>query len=415
MPVAAFFAEDRRYMEETRVFVEQSDRRIDPFGDPIGETLILNKPLHLWQTQAFCDARLTPCESLRPPCLVVPDTLFASGGALRAFVDGAAGQDAVLVLKRSAFGKMTTPVQPQVRETEEGYLFEAIRFVSGKSTTARSVVVDPQEKVLQIQLPRQYIGEDQVSIGLPRHPVMTLHHWVHILWANQIASGYVARATPTWKGILKVLWSVLRAGSLNKWKILRKFSSQGKKCDIHPTALVEGSILGDGVSVGPYARVLFSTVGDGVSIMGGAQVEFSVLGERSVVSQLSVLRFSVLYPEAMASQYLMQQSVLGRSAMTTGGAFTIDLNFEKPIQVPLDGKLHSTGQRFLGSAFGHRCRIGTGFYLASGRTVPNDYFLIRNPARVLTKLPPGLANAGPLLADERVLRPLRNDKTEKTE
>ncbi len=400
-------------MDEIRVYVEQTGRRIAPFGDPIGETPILNKPLRHWQELAFQDARLTPCASLCPPCLVVPDTLFASGGALRAFVDGAAGREAVLVLKHSEFGKMTTPVQPGVRETEEGHLFEAIRFVSGKPAPARPVVVDPDEKVLEIELPEQYIGKDKLKIGLPRHPVMTLHHWVHILWANQIAGGYVARCTPTWKGIAKLLWALLRTGSLNKWKILRKLSTKGKRCDIHPTAIVEGSNLGDGVIVGPYARVFFSTVGNGVTIMGGAQVEFSVLGERSMVSQLSVLRFSVLYPGAMASQYLMQQSILGQKAMTTGGAFTIDLNFEKPIQVELDGALHSTGQQFLGSAFGHRCRIGTGFYMASGRSVPNDYFLIRNPARVLAKLPPDLEKAGPLLADERVLRPLRSGTPER--
>jgi hypothetical protein len=85
----------------------------------------------------------------------------------------------------------------------------------------------------------------------------------------------------------------------------------------------------------------------------------------------------------------------------------MDLNWEQDIRVPLDGELHDTGQRFLGAAFGHRSRIGTGFWLASGRMVPNDYLLVRDPERVLTKLPDDLKDAGPLVADGKRLRPLK--------
>jgi hypothetical protein len=72
--------------------------------------------------------------------------------------------------------------------------------------------------------------------------------------------------------------------------------------------------------------------------MAGAMVEACTIGERAVISQQTVVRFCVLYPEAIASQYLMQQCVLGRGAVTTGGAFSMDLNFDGPIRVPLDGK-----------------------------------------------------------------------------
>jgi hypothetical protein len=99
--------------------------------------------------------------------------------------------------------------------------------------------------------------------------------------------------------------------------------------------------------------------------------------------------------------------VLGREATTTAGAGSFDLNFERDIKVKLDGELHSTSTRYLGSAFGHRCRIGAGFWLAAGRMVPNDYFLVRDPSRTLSDLPEGLADAGPLIANEQRLKPLR--------
>jgi hypothetical protein len=131
--------------------------------------------------------------------------------------------------------------------------------------------------------------------------------------------------------------------------------------------------------------------------MPGAHVELSVLGEKSIVSQACYLRFSVLYPEAVMSQVVMQQCVLGHRAVTTTAAWSLDLNFEQDIRVPLDGTLYSTGTRFLGSAFGHRCRIGTGFFLASGRMIPNDYFVIRDPSSVLRRVPSGLATSAPII------------------
>ncbi|MGE0228325.1 MAG: hypothetical protein AB7I38_04940 [Dehalococcoidia bacterium] len=396
-------------MDRTRVFVERTGRRIAPFDDPIDETPVLNRPLREWQAEAFADGGFVVSPALEPPCLVVPDTLFASGSALRAFVDAARGEDAVLVLKHSAFAEMTTPVQPGVRQVDEGYLFEAIRFISGSDAAPRPVVVDPLERVIEFRLPGQYTGVEDMRIGLPRLPVMTLHHWVHILWVNQMAAGYEAMASPMRGTILRVLWAVLRARSVNRWKVLKRLSKRGKKCDIHPTALIEGSTLGDGVTVGPNARVLFSRVGDGTTIMSGAQVEYSVLGERSWVSQDTVLRFSVLYPDALAG-YFLQLSVMGRHSMTVGAAI-LDLNVERATRVELDGALHSTGQQFLGSAFGHRSRVGAGIFLSTGRAIPNDYLLLGDTRQVLSKVPPGLADAGPLVVVDGVVRPLRETES----
>ncbi|MCA9541058.1 MAG: hypothetical protein KC620_19290, partial [Myxococcales bacterium] len=389
-----------------RVFVEPSGRRIEPFDDPPGEVLIGNRRLADWLDAAIREAGLTRVETLTPPCLVVPDTLFTTGGALRMFVDGAAGRDAVLVLKQTRVARNTVPIQPGVTEIETGWRFEAIRFVSGRDEAPVDVVVDPDEKLLDLPVANPYLGTEKLELSFPRHPLMTVHHWVHILWANQLYGSIELRSTPPWRMGLRLAWAALRALSLNKWKVLGKLNRIGKGCDIHPTAVVEGATLGDGVRIGPFARVLLSTLGDGAEVMPGAMVELSTVGERAVISEKCMIRFSVLYPEAVVSQYLMQQCVLGRRAVTTGGSFSIDLNFDHPIRVPLDGKLHSTGTKFLGSAFGHRCRVGTGFWMASGRMVPNDYFLVRHPDLVLSKLPPGLAELNPQAVDGRTLTPL---------
>lgn len=383
------------------VFIEPSGRLIAPFGDPPSDALILNRPLSAWRAEAL--AGFTVVDAPTPPCVILPDTLFFTAGMVQALVEGSSGENAVLVVKNSRFTKNFVHVQPHAAAVDAGWRFEKVRFVSGGDAPPQDVLFDVDDQPFDLPAPNHYLGIETLELSITKHPVLELHHWVHILWANQFAGGIELRNTPPWRFVLKGLWAVLRALSLNKWKVLGKLNTIGKGCDIHPTAVLEGATLGDGVSVGPYARVLFSTLGDGANVMAGAQVDVSVVGPRAVVSEHSVLRFSVLYPEAVASQYLMQQCLLGRRAVTTGGAFSIDLNFDADIRVPLDGQLWSTGTRFLGSCFGHGCRIGTGFYLASGRMVPNDYFLVRDPAEVLSRIPEGLG-PGPIIVDGRTLR-----------
>ena len=94
------------------------------------------------------------------------------------------------------------------------------------------------------------MDDDPQPIALPRHPVMTLHHWAHIVWANQAAASSVVRRVPRWRGILRLLWAALRAMSLDKWRVLAKLNTVGRDCDIHPTAVVEAGVtLGLGTKV----------------------------------------------------------------------------------------------------------------------------------------------------------------------
>lgn len=397
----------------TRVHLSRTEP-LQPFNDSPGDLLVANRMLSDWQADAFSTLGLTVVEDKTPPYLQIPDNLFCTADVLRQFLRGAEGHDAVLVLAKSRFGHSSTPVQRNVVENELGWRFEGIRIRMGNGGAEREVVVDPDEVKIDLPMNNPYLDSDRLEIGLPRAPIMQLDHWVHLLWANQVAGGVEALKTPKWRWFVKVLWAAIKSLSINRWKILAGLNRIGKDCDIHPTSIIEGSILGKGVSVGPYARVMMSNVGDNAVIMAGAQVEFSTLGQQAMVSEQSVLRFSLLYPKAVASQYLMQQCILGRETVTTGGAFTMDLNFDREVRVPLDGELHGTGQQFLGCAFGHGCRIGTGFWLASGRTIPNGYFVIRDPETTLSIIPDGLPQQSPLLVKGRRLQQPAGKASEKS-
>ncbi len=389
----------------TSVYVEPTGRRIAPFGDAPGEVPIANRPLAVWQAEMLADAGLVRVDAPVPPCLIVPDTLFATGEVLRRLVAGAGGRNAVLGLATSRFGEGTAHVQPGVHAVDGGWRFDAVRFVSGGDEAPVVVFVDPDEQLFTLKLPKVFGGDGETAIALPRHPVITLHHWVHILWANQAAGSLEVRRVPRWRGVLRVLWAVIRARSLNRWRVLGKLNTIGRGCDIHPTAIIEGSTLGDNVTVGPLARVLFSRVGDGANILHGAHVEASTIGPGASVAQLSGVRLCVLYADAFSGQTLVQASVLGRGVVTTQASYAIDLNFDRNIRVPLDGALHDAGTRFLGSAFGHGARIGTGVWLASGRAIPNGAFVMRDPRGVIAHVPESAGEA-PLINVEGRLRPI---------
>ena len=370
-----------------RLFIQETGRRVAPLDDAVQDVLIQNRPLREWQQEMVQNGGFDLVTERQPFTVIIPDTLFTHHKVLTEFASRAEGRNAVLVLATSAFGTQTTPVQPGVVATEDGWRFEEIQYLGENDEPPVDIVIDPDEKVMPIEMPVRYIEGQSLELSLPRYPIMTIHHWLHILQANQVAGAMLLRNTPTWRVAIAALWAVVRAVSLNKWKILAKMNRIGKNCDIHPTAVIEGSTIGDNVTIGPYCRVLFSTVGYQAMILPGAHVEASVIGTRAMVGQSCTIRFCVTYPESMASQDTMQRCLLGRGALTTPGSYAIDLNFAQSIRVPLDGELHDTKSHFLGSAFGHGSLFATGLWMASGRMVPNHAFVIKETSEVISKLP----------------------------
>ena len=267
------------------VFIEESGRCVEPFGDPAYESPIGNRPLKSWLSDAIRDAGLTPTATLEPPCLVLPDNLFCTGNALKTFVERAAGRDAVLVLAKSRFGRFTTPVQPGVIAVEDGWRFTSIRFVSGQDKEPIDIVIEPNEKPFDVPVRNAYLGVDAMEFSIAADPIMTVHHWVHIQWANQVYGGIDLLKTSRFKLAMRGLWAVLRALSFNHWKVMGKLNTIGRNCDIHPTAIVECSTIGDGVRIGPFARVLLRDLADGAELMSGANVEFCTVGRNAIIGE----------------------------------------------------------------------------------------------------------------------------------
>jgi carbonic anhydrase/acetyltransferase-like protein (isoleucine patch superfamily) len=362
---------------------------------------VRNRRLSEWQDAAIAGAGLVRCAAPTGRCLVLPDTVFVGAETLRAFVDGAAGRSAVLVLGNSVFVDQTAALQPDTERCAEGLRFGGIRLIGDGETV--DVVVNPDEELQTVSRPASMGGD--LTVPLARRPCIAVGHWMHLLAADRAAAALPLRTTAPWKLGLGLLGAVLRARSTNKWAVLAKLSEVGKGCDVHPTALIEGSVLEAGVTVGPHARVMFSHVAAGATVMGRATVEGSSIGAGALVGQGSVVRFCVVYPGAAACMPIVQMSVLGRDAATTQATWAMDANFENNVKVMMDGELRDSGTPFLGCAVGHGARVGTGLWIAAGREVPGGAFLIRDPRQTVRRISAGEVEGAPLVALDGHARP----------
>jgi hypothetical protein len=132
----------------------------------------------------------------------------------------------------------------------------------------------------------------------------------------------------------------------------------------------------------------------------------SVLGERSLVSAGSTVNLCLGHDQASFSQILMQLSVLGRRSITTGGGFLMDMRFDGEVRVLHQGRPQGIGSRFLGSAIGHDAVLGTGFWIAPGRSIPNGAVVVRDPAQVVRRVPERVEPGTVLVPRDGALVPL---------
>ena len=214
-----------------------------------------------------------------------------------------------------------------------------------------------------------------------------IDHWSHIVRTNKLVlANRVEEARDDWESagtigriwrIIKVLW---KAKSLKGWRIAQALNEVGKDVSIHPSAVVEFSVLGDGVSIGPHALVRGSILGDGVTVDSQANVNASVLGQGAKVGRQAHVNLCTLFPGAMVSAGDGHQaSVFGEDSFVAWGATIMDLSFGSTIKVERNGpgsERSDTGVHFLGAAVGHRARIGHGVKIGYGVCVPNDAFIV---------------------------------------
>ncbi len=374
------------------VVVVSRGRCIPPFGDAVGAVQILGRSLAETQAEAIAAAGLVQVESppVDAPYLLLSDRTWVTGATLRALVSQAEAParlqvtDATWLATASGLQELPAPGVFEVGLVPAGGPPEFDALPPVPIDLHVEIRPAPEEHPALAHAMPQAIPFTDAGI----HQV---DHWLHILRTNWMAmSCIIAREVrgfsrmPWWSKAWKFLKLLLKVRSLRPDRLARGLSHFGEGCRIHPTAVIEASVLGDNVEVGPFSVVRGSLLGDGVRIEEHATINASVLGAGARVGRRGTANLCVLYDGAfVGAGNGFQASIFGEGCFLAWSVTVFDISFGKPIRVWHRGEKVSSETFFLGAAIGHRARIGGKVQIGYGAEVPNEALVVADSDVVL--------------------------------
>lgn len=359
-----------------------------------------------------------PSSTVTGPALVVSDELWVTRRALQAFLTATKTTTTTTRLALPASRLLELVVALQDLEIDgTSHRFPCAFVPAGVTTSiadafaAPGTVIPYQEILVELPVPRALLGTTAPTTTWPLTSTVALRarHWLHVLRASHLAP-------QVWlleRALRDPLRSALRAfaGALHlskterflAWK--RHFVFRGKNTVVHPSAIVEASVLGDHVVIGPQAVILQSIVGDHVVVEQRAHVAQSTLGPRTFVSLNSSMQACVTFEDADACANNLQACVVGKGTGLTSFARALDTVLGGSVRVDDGGRLREVGELPCGVAFGPGSFVGAGVTVAAGRVVPAGVRVTGPADAVLRRIPLDLI-PGTFVVDDGGLRPL---------
>jgi hypothetical protein len=254
---------------------------------------------------------------------------------------------------------------------------------------ARIVELDPEERLIELPVPRAQFGADMIELPLTERLLLPCGHWMQLLWANLLGMAPFLWRSLAGRNAAEVVWTLglaaARTGSVRPERIAARLGRRGRGCRVHPSAVVEGCWLGDDVQIGAGAVVRGCVMGDGAAVEDLALVEFSVLGAGARVQRQGMLKFSVAHTDSSIGG-VMQLGVLDRGAAVKRGALMMDMAFGQQVRVRHRGVLTAAPLGLAGVCVGKDTLVGAGVQIAGGRAVPAGVQITAD-ANVLVRIP----------------------------
>jgi acetyltransferase-like isoleucine patch superfamily enzyme len=368
------------------------DTPLAPFAEPAAALPVLGGTLAEAQAAALAAAGLTPGpDDPAAPRLVYGGNTWFTATLLRRLL--ALGRPGRLVVRDTAWLSHVTPLaqdpaHPTIGVVPAGMPASALLALDELEVEAG---VEPMPAALD----NPAFAHAQAGLVSGLAVAHDVEHWAHVVRLNGIALAALGRerkaeydGLPGWRKVGFALGVLRRAGKLREAEVLRALSRVGARARIHPTAVVEACELGDDVEVGPGAVLRGVVAGNGAKIEPMAHVVASSVGPKATVGRQTHLALCVVGAGAYVSAGVGHQAtIFGRESFTALGVCTFDLSFGQHVAVETPEGRRSAGTFFLGSAIGHRARIGAGVRLGYGVAVPNDAFLVAPAADVLRRWP----------------------------
>jgi len=411
-----------------KIYRTRTGAKIECFRDPIGDVLILNRPLKNIQEEAIqeagCILKDIASEAdiqSKEEYIHFTDDLYLSAGILKTFLQAVSktpDQPAVLAvpLNRS----LDAIASSQVLTIQDDSVLFPVHYRIPQSTSAPTPIqIDIQDGYqLRKRLPTHVYPEGEIIHTVTDKSVIRIITPVHLHMANMLANlNRLAGMSPP--GLVGWLFRLAKRLQSKKkkaerddqppeahpkappkafYKMLGKMNQIGKNCDIHPTAVIEGSVIGDNVRIGAMSYVQFSHIGDEADIGNGACVFSSVIGAQTQLVTREWVSMCVVYPNVFFAPRFIQFALVGRDAQVYPSMYTDYRLDGKPLMAPRDGTLADIGIPFMGPIIGHRAKVAGGLILAPCRMIPNGVTVYPNAQSVVAKIPEGLQEGDVIFA-----------------
>lgn len=372
-----------------RVVRVRTGVRVEPWDDPAPEVRILGVPLAERQERAAraCGLRIdgeADATGTDADTLWWDDDLDVSLPALRAFLkESGAGGRLAMVERPARRGELEVEPPGPLWQGEPTRLYGLRRGAS-----EAPVVVPPRGIAGVAKPPGPFRRE--VPYFLTSRNAVTIRHWAHLLRAGVagIAEAVDAR-------LIRAPWAIgwtwlrdpLRAGG-------GRVAAMGRRCKVHPTARLEGCVLGDDVQVGAFSVLRGCVLGDRARVEDHVTAQGSVVEPDAHLGNFAMFNLSVLGAGSSISHIGGQATIVGRESFIATFATMHDLNLNGSVRVRWGGRLVDSGGPFLGCAVGHRVRMGAGVTISAGRAIPNDVTLVAPPEGIGHRVPADLRAGG---------------------
>ena len=386
-----------------------SDNTVYGLGDPLAQARILDRPLSEWVAPASLALPTeTATHELHGPALVCGRDLWLSSAMAEGFASAAASRpDEIVRLGRDPEGpgRFADPLSRLPRSPEGLVLFDLWFVPRGQSVQvepdgarlptaligAATVDVAGRTQSWDMPIDPEISGEGKLVLQAGALAAVPVGHWVELLRANLLAIAASVLETPLARGAISLIWAIFRAMSLNPFRVLQKITTRGRRCVVHPSAVVEGCHLGDGVKIDAGAVLRGCWIGDGANIGAQAIAEMSVIGEGARLQRRAMANMCVIYPGARSGG-ILQLALVGRDAVTKMFAVGTDMRLGQSVSVQVPDPASERGWslsevdlKYQGVCLGHGSFIGSGVWIAPGRVIAANRKVVRDPGLMVLK------------------------------
>jgi carbonic anhydrase/acetyltransferase-like protein (isoleucine patch superfamily) len=238
--------------------------------------------------------------------------------------------------------------------------------------------------------PLQTVCDEEEFVAIRVDPYGEPPHVLRVPAGERIAGEFAH-----WLHVLNLNQAFLERERRSRGAIGRRNAKLGK-ATVHRTALVEGSILGDGVEVENDASVIDCYLGPGVKIGDHACFHRCVIGAGCHTLIDTHMRRVVAFAGSTLSNLGIEDVVLGKSVfVTTGVAFFANTPGKN---ARVDGE--EIPRPVLGGAVGDRAVLGARSLFGASLAVPAGTTIVMMPGEGITRVDEeGLARAHCRFAD----------------